>query len=214
MSSWRNIASLPSRMITGDFEASLCAQSAHRGVEVGGHHDPVHDPDPLGLVRVDPLAEQQQLVRLLARHVAVDQRHDHERERAHVDLGRAEGRLLLGDDQVAGERDAERAGEHVAVGGADRGLAELADQPEQLRERAPCRSSGGPAARRPRSPPRLAPEENVVSCDEVSTTHAHLVVVAGRLEGRDQVRQQLVRERVARVGLVQRDRRDVVARRS
>jgi hypothetical protein len=41
--------------------------------------------------------------------------------------------------------------------------------------------------------------------------HAHLVVVAGRLEGRDQVAEQLVGERVARVRLVERDRRDVVA---
>jgi hypothetical protein len=39
---------------------------------------------------------------------------------------------------------------------------------------------------------------------------AHLVVVARRLEGRQQVRQQLVRERVARVRLVQADRGDVL----
>ena len=59
-------------------------------------------------------------------------------------------------------------------------------------------------------PPRFAPDENVVSCEEVSTTHARLLVVARRLERRDQLRQQLVRERVAVVRLVQRDRRDVV----
>src|ERR1700753_1543011 len=32
------------------------------------------------------------------------------------------------------KRAPSRAGEHVAVGGADRGLAELAEQPEQLRK--------------------------------------------------------------------------------
>jgi hypothetical protein len=38
---------------------------------------------------------------------------------------------------------------------------------------------------------------------------AHLVVVAGRLEGGDQVGQQLARERVPGVRLVQADRGDV-----
>ena len=105
-----------------------------RGVELLGRHDLVDDPDPLGLVRVDLLAQQQQLVGLLAPDVAVDQRHDHEREDPDVDLGRAEAGALLGDDQVARQREPERAGEHVAVGGAQRRLAELADQVEQARE--------------------------------------------------------------------------------
>jgi hypothetical protein len=39
---------------------------------------------------------------------------------------------------------------------------------------------------------------------------AHLVVVPRRLEGGDQVGEQLVRERVAGVRLVQADRRDVL----
>src|SRR3712207_7762079 len=52
--------------------------------------------------------------------VAVDERHDHEREHPDVDLGRAERRALRGDDQVARERDAERPGEHVPVGLDDR----------------------------------------------------------------------------------------------
>jgi hypothetical protein len=39
---------------------------------------------------------------------------------------------------------------------------------------------------------------------------SHRVVVARRLEGGDQVGEQLVRERVARVRLVQADRRDVL----
>jgi hypothetical protein len=40
---------------------------------------------------------------------------------------------------------------------------------------------------------------------------AHVVVVTGGTEGRDQIDQQLVRQRVARVGLVQADGRDVLA---
>src|SRR5204862_8054465 len=74
---------------------------------------------------------KEQLVRLLAWHVAVDERHDHERKRADVDLGRAEGGALLGDYQVTGERDAQGSGEHVTVRGADHRLPELADQPEK-----------------------------------------------------------------------------------
>ena len=112
----------------------LLGPLAHTGVEFLGREHPVDDPDPLGLGGGDLLAEQQQLVGLLAWHVAVDQRHDHEREYADVDLGRAESRAFAGDDQVAGQREPERAGEHVPVGGADRRLAELAEQPEQARE--------------------------------------------------------------------------------
>ena len=43
-------------------------------------------------------------------------------------------RALLGDQQVAGEREAHAAGEHVAVGGAERRLAEPRHQPEELEE--------------------------------------------------------------------------------
>jgi hypothetical protein len=39
---------------------------------------------------------------------------------------------------------------------------------------------------------------------------AHVIVVASRREGRDQVGQQLGRERVPRIGLIQGDRGDVV----
>ena len=109
-------------MITGDFAASRPRPLGDRRVELLGGHDPVDDPRRERLLRAQALAQQQQLVGLLARDVAVDQRHDHERERAHVDLGRAERRLLGGDDQVARERDPERAREHVPARGADVGL--------------------------------------------------------------------------------------------
>ena len=151
MSCWRYIASLPSRISSGDLAASLPAQSATAASNSSAGHDPVDDPDPLRLVRVDLLAQQQQLVGLLAPDVAVDQRHDHEREDPDVDLGRAEARALLGDDQVAGQREAERAREHVAVGGAQRRLAELADQLEQAREAVGGEVLVDRAAARPRS---------------------------------------------------------------
>ena len=52
-----------------------------RDVEVLDGDDPVDDPRGERLLRAPPLPEQQQLVRLLARNIAIDQRHDHERER-------------------------------------------------------------------------------------------------------------------------------------
>ena len=66
--------------------------------------------------------------------------------------------------------------------------------------------------------PGWPPAENTFSWVEVSTTHRTVGVVARGLERGDQLAQQLVGERVARVGLVERDRRhagvgDVVAER-
>ena len=158
----------------------------------------------------DLLAEQQQLVGLLAPDVAVDQRHDHEREHADVDLGRPEARALARDDQVAGERDPERAGEHVAVGGADRRLAELADQAEQLRE------ALGPEVLvherhvgREAGEVRARGEHLLVRRGEHDAAHG--VVVARGLQRGDQVAEQLVGERVAGVRLVERDRRDAAS---
>ena len=109
MSCWRYIASLPSRIITGDFAASRRAQSATAASNSSAGTTLLTIPSRSASSRVDLLAQQQQLVRLLARDVAVDQRHDHEREHADVDLGRAERRALRGDDQVAGQREPERA---------------------------------------------------------------------------------------------------------
>ena len=126
-----------------------------------------------------------------------------------VDLRRPELGALLGDHQVVRERDAERAGQHVAVGGADRRLAELADQAEQLdealgaevlvHERHVAREAAQVGARG---------EHALVRRGEHDAARG--VVVAGGLVGVDQLAEQLVRQRVARVRLVQRDRRDAV----
>ena len=83
---------------------------------------------------------------------------------------------------------AERAGQHVAVGRADRRLAELADQREQPREALGRRVLVRRAGRRRRSPPRLPPAENTFSCVRGQHDAAHRVVVARALEGGDAAR--------------------------
>ena len=118
--------------------------------------------------------------------------------------------LLGGDDQIARERDPERAGEHVPARGADRRLAELADQLEQLDE-----ALGAEVLVHERHLGREAAEVGArgerLLVRGGQHHAAHLLVVAGPLEGGDQAAEQLRRERVARVGVVQRDRRDAVS---
>ena len=119
----------------GRLRGQLLGPFGHRGVELLGRDDLVDDPGLARLLGASSARPAAASRRLLARDVAVDQRHDHEREEADVDLGRAEAGGVLGDDQVARERDAQRAGEDVAVGRDDRRLAELADRLEDLDER-------------------------------------------------------------------------------
>ena len=75
-------------------------------IELVLRHDLVREPVLDRLLAAHPLAQQHHLVDLFARDVAVDDRHDHVGERADVDLRGAEGRAFLGDQQVAGERQA------------------------------------------------------------------------------------------------------------
>ncbi len=124
---------------------------------------------------------------------------------------------LLRDDQVARQREAERPGQHVAVGGADRRLAELADQLEEPRE--PLRRGMLEHERNVRREAReiaAAREDRLVRRREDDAPH--LVVVACGGEGGEQVVEHPVREGVARLRLIERDRRnsrrgDVVANR-
>ena len=98
----------------------------------------------------------------------------------------------------------------MAVGRADRGLAELAEQAEQLREalgpevlvheRHVGREPGQVRARR---------EHAIVGRRQHHA--AHRIVVARRLQRCDQIAEQLVGQRVAGVRLVERDRRDAGA---
>ena len=107
----------------------------------------------------------------------------------------------LADDEVAGEREPKRACEHVAGGRADDGLAELRDELEQAREQ---RRVGG------REPGEVATAREDGRMRRGEHDAAHLVVVASRRERGQQLAEQRVGERVARVGLVERDRRNRV----
>src|SRR5207248_3331374 len=89
-------------------------------VELPDRDDTIDDPDPLGLLRRELLAEQQQLIDLLARHVAIDERHDHERKGPDVYLRRTEANALTRDHQVACKREAQSTGEHMTAGRAER----------------------------------------------------------------------------------------------
>jgi hypothetical protein len=104
------------------------------GVELLGRDRLVGEAEGDRVRRAHPVTEKHHLVDFLARNVAVDERHDHVREGADVDLGGAEGGTLLGDHEVAGEGEAEAAGEHVPVRRAERGLAEPRHQPEEFEE--------------------------------------------------------------------------------
>jgi alkylation response protein AidB-like acyl-CoA dehydrogenase len=129
------------------------------------------------------------------------------REHADVDLRRAEARGLLGDHEVAGEREPERAREHVAVGGADHRFTQFPEGTEHARE-----AVGAP----------MLVDERLHRGElaEVAAGREHLlmrrsqhdaadgVVAACALQRGEQRVEQLARERVARVGLVERERGD------
>ena len=143
--------------------------------------------------------------------VAVDQRHDHEREDADVDLGRAEARALA--RRRSGRRRAPAPSAPAStcpLAAHSVGLPSSPISAEQAREaldaRRACATSGTSAAK----PARLPPLREHLLVRGGQHDAAHRVVVARALEGGDQVVEQLVGERVARVGLVERDRRDAV----
>ena len=155
-------------MIKGDLAASLAAHSATAASNSPAGTTLLTSP-PQRLLRRPALAEQQQLVGLLARNVAVDEGHDHEREGADVDLGRAERGRVGGHDQVARKRDAESSGEHVTARRARVGLPRapisLNSDDEALGAEVLVHERTSAA-----KPPRLAPEEKTFSCEEASTT--------------------------------------------
>ena len=126
---------------------------------------------------------------------------------AHADLGGAEGGLLGGHDQVAGERQSESAGEHVAAGGAD---ARLLSAPISVKSRGSasvpkCLCTSGTSAA---NPWRLAPEEKTVGCEEASTTQRTPSSSRARSKPSISAPEHLRGERVARVRVVQRERCD------
>ncbi len=170
MSCWRNIASLPSLISTGDFAASFAAHSSTAASNSSAGDDLVDDPEPLGLRGVIRSPSSSSSVVFLRGDVAVDQRHDHEREDADVDLGRPELGAVLRDDQVAGERDA-RARPRARGRWRRRSSAcrarRSAGTARGKRSVPKCLWTSGTSAA---NPPRLPPDEKIFSCEEVSTT--------------------------------------------
>src|SRR2546426_263985 len=81
---------------------------------LGGAPDAVAEAVALGLGRPDPPARQHQIEHLLGRHGAQERHRDHVGPQADVDLGGAEGGVVGGDHEVAGQGQAEAAGQAVA----------------------------------------------------------------------------------------------------
>ena len=162
-------------------------------------------------LRVDPLAEQQQLVRLLARNVAVDQRHDHEREHADVDLGRAEGRALLRDDRSHASAMPNAPASTWPPAAQIDGLPSSPSSRKMWRS-ARIRSACARAARRRRSRPGSRPRTRPSRARRSSTTQRTPSSSRALTKRVDQLPEQLGRQRVAGVRLVERDRRDAAVR--
>ena len=112
---------------------------------------------------------------------------------------------------LAAEREAERAGQHVAVGGAQGGLAQLADQREQRGE-----ALGGEVLVHERDVGGEAREVAARAEDLLvgggEDDAAHGVIVAGAGERLDQLAEELVGEGVAVLGMVEGDCGDAAGR--
>src|SRR3954447_25539459 len=93
---------------------------AGRALELGSRDDLVHDPDPLGIIRREVVAEEHELLRLVQAHDS-GQRVDHaavgDETPPHEHLDEPGG--VGGDDQVGGQRHRDAA--------AGRGAVECAD---------------------------------------------------------------------------------------
>jgi hypothetical protein len=95
-------------------------ERVHVGVELGGGHDPVDEPDAMRLGGIDAVAEQDELTRA-GRTELVDQaRRPAPRERdAEIDLGHVEDRVLGGDAEVTGRGEHDTAADDVSVQARD-----------------------------------------------------------------------------------------------
>ena len=179
MSICRYIASLPSRIITGDFAASFWG--------------PARPPPPRTRPPAPPsfTMPASRASSAVSRSPAAAARWSscaarcgrsapsyHEREHPHVDLGRAEPRALLGHDQVA--RPPERAASTCPLAAQMLGLPESADRLNRAGSaRAEVLVHEGTSRR---TGPGCRPARKTFSCEEVRTTSAP-VVAAGRLRG-------------------------------
>ena len=125
------------------------------------------------------------------------------------DLGGPEARPLARHDQVAAEREPERAGETCPFAAQMVGFPSCMIVRNRRGKRSvpKCLCTG---ATSPANWSRLPPAEKTFSVRRGQDHAADALVVAGRLERVDQLTEQLIRERVAGVGLVESDCCDAV----
>jgi hypothetical protein len=138
----------------------------------------------------------------VGRQVPREQRPDHHGEQAEVQLRRAEARVVAGDREVAGRREAEPAAQRVARhrrkdrhGGAN-------DRVQQVRVRARRRLPGEhPTIREPLAAEVAAGAEPTARPAQNDATD--LRVVCGRRDGGREPSDQRGRERIAALGAVE-----------
>ena len=141
-----------------------CAASSRARVvaaspSASGGDDPRHEPDPFGLLGVDPLTGQQQVPGPALPDDAWQQvAHPARGAQADRRIGETEDRVGRGDADVARERELEAAGQGVAVYGGDRRDRQCAHPPRESwrRPMKPANSSTDIAS----MPVRSAPAEN------------------------------------------------------
>ena len=83
-------AALPSRTAAGGAAASFATYARHRRSNVVVREDPRHQPDLVRRARVEPVADEHPVHRVLRRDVAGEQGAHHERPQPAVDLGQPE----------------------------------------------------------------------------------------------------------------------------
>ena len=179
----------------------------HGGVELLGWHHAVDDAQRLQLRRRPSVAEHLHLEQHLARDVPRQDGLDHHRPDADVDLGRAETRAVDRDEKIAGARQAQAAGEGMAVDPADDRLAELRHEDEEVDEQVAAavalEGAGGAVEARqvgPRAEHAPGPGEH---------HDPSLGLVPAPAKRRRQVPEHGSRKRVALLRAVERDRGDV-----
>src|SRR5262249_38764927 len=125
------------------------------------------------------------------------------------DRGSPEARSLLGDHEIAREREAHTASQHVAGGREERGVAEPRHQPEELEEEVRGKVLLDERRIRREAAQVGARAEDLVPRPGEDHSPDRLVV-ASPLDRLDQGREQLPVEGVPLVRPVQRDGRDAV----
>ncbi len=135
----RHVSGVVDRLLAQTHEQRRFAREPPRPradlcLEVVVRDHAVHQPQFERVRGRDELAVHHQLVGLESPDVPIDEGGDHEREDADVDLRTPEPDRLLGEHEIARQRETERAGQHVAARCTDHRLPETADQLIQPRK--------------------------------------------------------------------------------